>query len=100
MAVPPARQLWREHAQVQAAERKLQALKRDNASLDEHLARLKDPDYLDQLARQELGLVRPGEIGFVVVPGQATPRKDAAAPRPDTWYERIWHLLRSAVGAG
>jgi cell division protein FtsB len=100
MAVPPARQLWREQAQVQAAERKLEALKRDNARLDRHLARLEDPDYLEQLARQELGLVRPGEIGFVVVPGEAAARKDATPARPDPWYERIWRSLRGAVGAG
>ena len=100
MAVPPARQLWREQTQVHAAERKLEALKRDNARLDQHLARLKDPDYLEQLARQELGLVRPGEIGFVVVPGEAAPEKAASAAKPDRWYERVWRSLRSVVGAG
>lgn len=101
MAVPPARQLYREHAQVQAAERKLQALKRDNARLDEHLARLKDPDYLEKLARRELGLVRPGEIGYVVVPGETAPKKDAAPARPPhPWYERIIRSLKNVVGVG
>ena len=100
MAVPPARQLYRQHTQVQAAERKLEALKRDNARLDEELARLEDPDHLELLARQELGLVRPGETGFVVVPGEAAPAMDATLPTSDPWYERIWRSLRSAVGAG
>jgi hypothetical protein len=100
MAVPPARQFYREQTQLKVAEQKLATLKRDNARLEDQLARLKDPAHLEKLARQELGVVRPGEIGFVVVPGDAAPEKEAAPTEQGPWYERLVRSLRSVVGAG
>jgi cell division protein FtsB len=99
MAVPPARQLYRQHTQVQAAERQLEALQRGNDELEEHLARLEDPDYLEKLARRELGLVRPGEIGYVVVPEEPETERSEAPPSPsDPWYERLLRSIRGLVG--
>jgi cell division protein FtsB len=100
MAVPPARQFYREQSQMKAAQQRLAALKRDNAQLEGQLARLKDPAYLERLAREELGVVRPGEIGFVVVPGDPAPEQAPAPAKPAPWYERIMRSLKSAVGAG
>ena len=100
MAVPPARQFYREQTQTRAAEQKLAALKRESAGLEDQLARLKDPAYLERLAREELGVVRPGEIGFVVVPGNATPKQAAITAKPVPWYERLMRSLKSAMGAG
>jgi cell division protein FtsB len=98
MAVPPARQLYSQRTDIEAAEKRLETLQRDNAELDRHLARLEDPDYLEKLARKELGLVRPGEIGYVVVPGEPAPKKKEAAPAPaDPWYERFLRSLRELV---
>jgi cell division protein FtsB len=100
MAVPPARQFYREQTQLQAAEQKLATLKQDNARLEGQMARLKDPAYLEKLARQELGVVRPGEIGFVVVPGDAAPKQPAAETKAAPWYQRLVRSLKSVVGAG
>jgi cell division protein DivIC len=97
MAVPSVRQLYHQRAEVQAAEQRLEALRRTNARLDAHLARLKDPVYLEKVARKELGLVRPGEIGFVVVPDESAPQKEpAAAGAP--WYERVMRSLGRLAG--
>lgn len=100
MAVPPARQFYREQAQLQSAEQKLSTLKRDNARMEDQLKRLKDPVYLEKLARQELGVVRPGEIGFVVVPDNAKPKQAAAEAKSAPWYQRLVRSLKNAVGAG
>jgi hypothetical protein len=37
-----------------------------NAVLREHVARLASDEYLEQAAREELGMVRPGEIVYTV----------------------------------
>jgi cell division protein FtsB len=99
-AGPPARQFYREQTQTKAAEQKLAALKRESADLESQLARLKDPAYLERLAREELGVVRPGEIGFVVVPGDAAPKQASTPAKPTPWYERLMRSLKSAMGAG
>jgi len=64
---------WRVMKQQNAdLEAQIAALQRDISVLENHIARLKGPgqgrekgrperDFLDELARRELGLVRPGE---------------------------------------
>lgn len=98
--IAPARQLYRQHQRIDAEERKLEALHRENGRLDGRLAQLEDPEYVEKLAREELGLVRQGEISYVVVPGQEPAAKPAAAPRPTPWYERVWRSLLRLVGLG
>ena len=56
--------LNRELAREEAARKELLQLRE---SLETEKRRLNDPAYLEQVAREELGLVRPGEV--LVVPG-------------------------------
>jgi cell division protein FtsB len=52
----------------------LTALRQQNAQLRDEIRRLKDdPGTIESIAREELGLIRPGELLFVV--------KDADKPR-------------------
>ena len=57
-------QLRKDLAAVQA---KREILTQRRQALEEELRRLGDPKYLERVAREELGLVRPGEV--LVVPG-------------------------------
>jgi cell division protein FtsL len=52
-------------ARLQREERLLQ---QQNGTLRQQVARLHDPAYLERIARECLGMTRPGEISFVVVP--------------------------------
>jgi cell division protein FtsB len=52
--------------------RQTQVLEQQNRRLLREIAQLNDPDYLERIARECLGMVRPGEIGFVVVPKNGT----------------------------
>ncbi len=52
--------------EAKALERQISALKAENASLEEEIERLSDPDYLEELARGRLGMVRRGEILFYI----------------------------------
>lgn len=65
--------------------------------LEERERRLKDPEELELLAREELGLVKPGEIPFVVV----TPEPDIAKPTEpgsgDGDGRSFWQRLVDAV---
>jgi len=45
----------------------IERLRRENAALREQMRRLKeDPDAIESLAREELGLIRPGEVLFII----------------------------------
>jgi len=57
----------RARRQYQQLERSLEDLKRDNARLRDDARRLtEDPATIESLAREELGLMRPGEVVFIL----------------------------------
>ena len=87
MAAAPARQAYEQKQAVARERARLEALKTENRSLEQRLARLNDPEYQEKLAREQLGLVRPGETSYVVVPGP-TPTQTVAADEP---AKRAWH---------
>ena len=51
----------------QATQVQLQQLQQVNAALKEEQKALHDPKYIEKLAREELGLAKPGEIPFISV---------------------------------
>lgn len=46
-------------------EQQLMELREKNAQLEADKARLQDPKQLEAVAREELGLVKPGEVPYV-----------------------------------
>lgn len=63
-------------------EARIADMKAQNEELREHARRLReDPAFLEELARREFGLIRPGERVFIIQPAPGeTGETDAAAP--------------------
>jgi cell division protein FtsB len=74
--VVPLRQYFEQRSQIAELEETVATLEDQRAGLSAQLRRLRDPEYLEQLARQCLGMVKPGEIRFVTVP------EGGGAPKP------------------
>ncbi|HTG47813.1 MAG TPA: septum formation initiator family protein [Actinomycetota bacterium] len=71
-AVGPARAYLDQRAQLEQLQRQADQLAQQNVALERRIADLNDPTTLERLARQCLGMVRPGEVAFVPIPkGQA-----------------------------
>jgi cell division protein FtsL len=71
--------LARDEARLEQRRRELIA---DNARLRDEIERLRTDDrYIEQIARQQLGLVRPGEVELLVVPYDGTVSAPGATPR-------------------
>lgn len=90
MAIEPARQLLTQRERVDAMETDLAKIERMNEQLETRIDRLKDPDYIEQQARAQAGLVHPGEIPYVVMPPSDGARSEASkrpakppAPAPE-----------------
>lgn len=78
-------QLWRLRAEVEALHRDVQALEAENERLSRAIAAFRDdPSVLERIAREELGLVRPGErvLRFPKSARPDTAAGDPAAPGP------------------
>ncbi|MDQ7844151.1 MAG: septum formation initiator family protein [Armatimonadota bacterium] len=90
--------LNREAARLAALKRTLQE---HNAVLREEIRLLQTPGYIEKIAREQLGLVRPGEIAILIVPSPASPPPPPARPEEPTrpLVERLWNALTRWVQA-
>jgi cell division protein FtsB len=71
--VVPLRQYFEQRSRIAELEAKVTALEHARADLADQMRRYRDPEYLERLARECLGMVRPGEIPFVSVPQGGEP---------------------------
>ena len=53
------------YQEKQQLEQQLQELKKENESLSEQKKLLEDDKHIEGVAREELGLVKPGEVPYV-----------------------------------
>lgn len=65
LTLVPARQFLAQRGQIAELEAQTTRLEQQNDALQREIARLKDPAELERLARECLGMVRPGEIALV-----------------------------------
>lgn len=87
-------QLRRETAELM---REREMLRRQNAQLREEIRLLNTPEYIERIAREQLGLVRPDEMAIILVrPTPVSPPSPTPAPEPEAppWWTRLlrWTL--------
>ena len=92
VAVLPTRTLLQQRRDTKAATAELNQLRERNRALEERAKRLRHPREIEQLAREQYGLVRPGEEPYVVLPAPPPPeRKDDGDHR--NVLERAWDAV-------
>ncbi len=95
-AVYPLRQYVSQQGRIERLQAKQAALQAANAQLERERTRLNDPAYVEQLAKRDFHMVKPGEQAWLLT---GTPPADAAAaPAAEPthkapWYQRFWHWL-------
>ena len=94
----PFRQLVAQEEAVLLAESQLDALVEENRRLEFRISALQTDQELERLAREHLGMVRPGEIGYVaVVPdGIVDPipaGRPTTLPNDQPWWSKVWDFL-------
>ena len=94
----PFRQLVSQQRQIERTQNQLSALEHENQVLSEDIEMLGTDAEIERIAREQYGLVRPGEVAYVVV----MPREPSAvAPSPDPavrsderpWWQRAWDFI-------
>ncbi|MEA2478067.1 MAG: Septum formation initiator [Actinomycetota bacterium] len=103
MAIKPTKDLLQQKSRVAGVAQELAVLQKSNGRLEHRIAKLKDPDYIDQLARRQIGLVKPGEVPYVVMPPSRRVQKRAhhkAASRParppvesPSFVQKVLHFI-------
>lgn len=97
MALGPLQSLSAAQDRVEDLERTREELRVEVDALEDRREVLQDPEAIELMAREQLGLVMPGEIPFVVV----TPEDDLATVGPessdDAADRSLWDRVRAAV---
>ncbi len=99
-ALYPIRQYFTQKTELKKLTAEEVLLSQRIDALTELKSRLLTDDEIERIAREELGMVRPGEIAFAIVPG-ADAAKKAAPPIPSVeaakakpaWYDRWWDAV-------
>lgn len=88
-------------ARVEATRSTADALDEEIARLETRVEQLEDPANLELLAREQQGMIRPGEVAYTLVPPQvdrpviSAPRGSEAESAAPPWYARAWDTVRS-----
>ncbi len=84
--------LEREEARLQVIKRNLQE---QNAILREEMKLLQTNNYVERIAREQLGLLRPDEVAILIVPPPTQPPPAPPVLMKDdaSWLARLWRVL-------
>lgn len=75
------------------------ALRQETAALREEIRALHTPEYIERIAREQLGLVKPGEIVLLIVqPPRPVPAPVAPPSEDSSWIVQLWQAIARLVG--
>lgn len=94
LLVLPGRTYLAQRHSMAAAETRLKVLSTENARLAGSAQRLESDSEIERLARQQYGLVKPGEQAFAILPSHD--RAPAPAARPAAKPGVLGRLWRAA----
>ncbi len=66
----PAGLIAHQRVALAAVDRQLTAVEAHNAELRSQIASLEKPSTIEAIAREQYGLVRPGQVSYVILPGK------------------------------
>jgi cell division protein FtsB len=76
--------LRQEKREIESLREQIRQLKDENAQLDKRIKALQsDPKAIERLAREGMGLARPGELIFTGVPQKDSPKEQTPNAPPD-----------------
>ncbi len=73
LAIAPLRGYLDERGQLKDLQAQATRLEQQNQALQTRIDQLSDATFLERIARECLGMVKPGETAFVVVPAHGKP---------------------------
>ena len=95
-----------QHQQITALQQEIRDREKRVGELNDEIARWNDDAFVKAQARQRLGWVMPGEVGYRVIgadgkpvgapPEPNTPADGTADVQKPTWYTKLWGSVEGA----
>ena len=94
--VLPTRTYLAQRHSLAVAQTRLRVFEAQNAKLAASAQQLQTDAEIERLARQQYGLVKPGEKAFVIVPspGPSGPKAPAGHKAKPGLLSRVWHDIQ------
>jgi cell division protein FtsB len=95
----PFRQVFAQERSVDLARRQRDALMEENLRLEAQIAALQTPGEVERLAREQFGLVKPGDVAYVAVPTVDSTtadlefETDIAVEDEPGWWRKLWDFV-------
>jgi cell division protein FtsB len=96
----PVREYIAQRRQIDQLVAESQATSAELARLRAEAARLNDPAYIEQQARDRLHWCMPRQTCYVIIGGQPARNGQVTADAGTPWYERLWHSVHQADQPG
>ena len=106
-ALYPLRQYASQDSNVGKLVKQERVLAAKITALKQQQGLLLSDDEIERIAREELGMVRPGEVAFAIAGSKSAAKPKAAVDRPageeepatthEAWYSRWWDAVTHAV---
>jgi cell division protein FtsB len=91
----PGRTYLNQQRSLNAAEVRLQVLSAENVKLDQRAQQLQTDAEIERLAREQYGLVKPGEEAYAILPAKPpTPPTPAPATKKKAPTHPWWEVWR------
>jgi len=86
----PFKQILNQREAVTNAEDRLVALSAANERMEAEIAALETPVEIERRAREDFGLVRPGEVAYIVVPVEPVADDEPESREPaGSWFDAL-----------
>jgi cell division protein FtsL len=93
----PVREYMTQRSQIESLVAQQQTMLAQVRNLQAQQAKLADPAYIEQLARQELDMCFPGTRCYIVEGSQPSVSPAQAVERgPAPWYDKLWRSVQQA----
>jgi cell division protein FtsB len=95
----PVREYIAERKQIDELEAQKAQIARQLSGLEAERQHLRDPAYIEQLARDQLHMCLPNQMCYVVI-NPAVRSRASASPEhaADPWYAKLWSSVQLANG--
>jgi cell division protein FtsB len=90
----PGRTYLGQRRSLAAAQTRVRVLAAANAKLDQRIQQLQTDAEIERLAREQYGLVKPGEEAYAILPPKQAPQPASPPPPKNKPHQAWWEFWR------
>lgn len=95
--ISPTKQIIAQRSKISGLDGQLAAEKAKKNYYQSQVKNLNDPEFISELARDQFGLVKPGEKAYVLIGAPKNPLPSAVYPAKKQGKPTLWQKIKDSV---